>query len=163
MGFKLIVKGQDSLSYGKEVITHVHVDVSTPSDSKAKSTDVAATMWVTGKLLSPGSGSSDTLGLFNWALVPAQSADAYRDVTVEVETSGAIFRKIDFPNAFVVDYNERYTDTAGVGEFALVLRQKADRVPQVKADKGSSMGELGGIGGGPGISSVIDKYGTNDL
>ena len=50
-----------------------------------------------------------------------------------------------------------------VGEFALVLRQKADRVPQVKADKGSSMGELGRIGGGPGISSVIDKYGTMDL
>ncbi|EIW18310.1 MULTISPECIES: hypothetical protein [Pelosinus] len=141
MGFRLTVKGKDTIYLGENIIRLVNVQLSTPTDSKAKSTDVAATMWVTGKLLhTEGPSNSDTLKLFEWAQVPAQSSEAYSDVIVEVVSSDKIFRKVYFPNAFVVDYSERYNDTAGVGEFSMTLRQKADRLLQVKAEGGLSLG-----------------------
>lgn len=137
MGFTLSVKGQDAtINLGTDVITSAHVDINTPLTSVAKSTNASATMWVTGKLTADTSGidgniNSDTLKLFKWSLVSAQDADSYRDVTVEVITAGHIFRTIHFPNAFVVDYSERYNDSIGVGEFALTLRQRADKVSDV--------------------------------
>jgi hypothetical protein len=45
-------------------------------------------------------------------------------------------RKIYFPNAFIVDYTEKYVDTEGVGEFTLVMRQKLDSVSAVKSESG---------------------------
>lgn len=142
MGFRLKIKGKGTtINLGIDMITSAHVQLSTPADSKAKSTNTAATMWVTGKLLSTKEGfsnNSDTLELFEWASVSAQSADAYRNVIVEVVSASQIFRKIHLPNAFVVDYAERYDDQAGVGEFALVLRQKADKIPDVKAENGGT-------------------------
>lgn len=136
MGFRLTVKGKETIHYKEDIISFVNVQLSTPITSRAKSTDNAVTMWVTGKLLSTdiGSNNSDTLKLFQWSLVPAQSADAYRGVTVEVITASQTFRKISFPNAFVIDYSERYSDNTGVGEFTLILRQKADQIPLVKAE-----------------------------
>ena len=74
--------------------------------------------------------------LFDWPLVPAQSADAYRDVIVKVISASQTFREIHLPNAFIVDYSERYADNTGVGEFALILRQRADLIPLVKATSG---------------------------
>jgi hypothetical protein len=38
--------------------------------------------------------------------------------------------------AFVIDYNERFSDSTGVGEFGLILRQKADKTPDVTAEVG---------------------------
>lgn len=46
-------------------------------------------MWVTGKILF--TDNSDTLKLFEWAQVSAQSADAYRDVIVEVLSDDQVF------------------------------------------------------------------------
>lgn len=135
MGFTLTVKGKDTIYFGKDIISSAHVDVSTPLNSMAKSSSAAATMWVTGKLFSTdmGSSNSDTVKLFDWSLVPAQSAEAYRDVTVEIILANETpFRTIDFPNAFVIDYSERYNTQMGIGEFTLILRQKADQLPQVK-------------------------------
>jgi len=37
-----------------------------------------------------------------------------------------VVRKFILPHAFVVDYDERYGDTEGVGEFSLTVRQKKD-------------------------------------
>jgi hypothetical protein len=45
------------------------------------------------------------------------------------------FREIHLPNAFVVSYDERYSNIRGVGEFSLTLRQKADKVTDVKSNK----------------------------
>lgn len=58
------------------------------------------------------------------------------------ETVGQNFRKIHFPNAFVIDYSERYNDNAGVGEFAMTLRQKADKLPDVKSSGGQRLGGI---------------------
>jgi len=136
MGFTLSVKGQDTIDLGIDVITSAHVDINTSLTSMAKTTNVSATMWVTGKLTSnvpevSGDINNDTLKLFKWSLVEAQNADSYRDVKVEVITAGHVFRTIHFPHAFVVDYAERYNDSNGVGDFTLVLRQRADKLSEV--------------------------------
>lgn len=133
MGFTLTVKGQETLCFGKEIITSAHANISTPPSSMAKSTTVAATLWITGKLFSTDGTDSKTSKLFDWSLVSAQSADSYRNVTVEVfHANEKPFRTIHLPNAFVVDYSERYNEDRGYGEFALVLRQKSDRISEVK-------------------------------
>ncbi|VBB07786.1 Hypothetical protein LUCI_3051 [Lucifera butyrica] len=82
----------------------------------------------------PGVIDKETLKLFKWSLVTAQNADSYRDVTVKVITADQDFRTIHFPNAFIIDYNERYFDSSGMGEFSLVLRQKADKFTDVQAE-----------------------------
>jgi hypothetical protein len=134
MGFTLSVKGKDTnINYGKDVISSAHMDVSTPLNSMAKSSAAAVTLWVTGKLFSADEGNSQTSKLFDWSLVSAQSADAYREVIVEVfHANEASFRTIHLSSAFVIDYSERYNDTQGYGEFSLVLRQKTDRISDVK-------------------------------
>lgn len=138
MGFALTVKGKDiEINLGEEIINSASVDVSTPNASMAKSTKVAATLFVTGKLTHnnmEGITDKETAKLFKWSLVTAQDADAYRDVTVKVISAGHDFRTIHFPNAFIIAYNERYSDNAGMGEFSLVLRQKADRFREVGAN-----------------------------
>jgi hypothetical protein len=135
MGFTLTVKGKDTIYFGKDMISSAHADVSTPLNSMAKSSTVAVTVWVTGKLFSTdiGSSNSKTSKLFDWSLVSAQDADSYREVTVEViHANQTPFRTIHLPNAFVVDYSERYDDNKGFGEFSLILRQKADKIPDIK-------------------------------
>lgn len=143
MGFTLTVKGTETLTFGEEMISAAHVAVDTPSDSMAKSSHAAATLFVAGKLLATNSGvnsNSATSELFAWSLVPAQKADSYRDVTVKVisevvSDDGKPFREIHFPNAFVVNYSERYNAKMGVGEFSLTLRQKVDKMADVKSNK----------------------------
>lgn len=135
MGFTLAIKGQESLYYGIDMITSAHVDVSTPLDSMAKSTTVAATAWITGKLFSveESSSNSNTSKLFDWSLVEAKDKDSYRDVKVEViHANEKPFRTIHLPNAFVVKYSERYNEEKGHGEFSMILRQKADKLSDIK-------------------------------
>ncbi|MBU2702276.1 carbohydrate-selective porin OprB [Sporomusaceae bacterium BoRhaA] len=137
MGFTLAVKGQDTeINLGVDVIKSANIGVNTPNNSMAKSSTVAATLFVTGKLTHNNMLPSDkeTSKLLKWSLVTAQNADAYRDVTVQVVTTGQPFRTMHFPNAFIIDYNERYSDSKGMGEFTLVLRQKADKFSDVQAE-----------------------------
>ncbi|MBU2700411.1 hypothetical protein Ga0466249_001503 [Sporomusaceae bacterium BoRhaA] len=140
MGFRLSVKGKENIDLGSEMIQSVHVDVCTPTDSMAKSSNVNATIFISGKLISNTMIKQDeTLKLFNWSLVPAQNAEAYRDVTIKVIAADNVFRIVHFPNTFVIDYSERYNDHIGVGEFSLVLRQKADKIPDITADGGQKL------------------------
>lgn len=136
MGFILTVEGNETLHYGKNIIRSVHTGLTSPSDSKAKSTNSCVTLLINGKLNvdSGTSMDSETLKLFQWAQIPAGGESAYRKVKVEVQANGQCFRKIELNKAFVVEYNERYNDSAGVGEFSLVLRQKADKTDEVKVD-----------------------------
>lgn len=73
-----------------------------------------------------------------WSLVPAEKADCYRKVTVEVISADQIIRKITYPNAFVVDYKETFGDTEGIGTFELVVRQKKDKLSTVTIEGGYS-------------------------
>ena len=81
--------------------------------------------------------STRQLGL--WALVPAENADCYRKVTIEVIASSQMIRKYTYPNAFVVDYREDYGDLEGVGTFTLIMKQKKDKMAQISVDGGYSI------------------------
>jgi hypothetical protein len=134
MGSTVSIKGQ-----GSEInldISSANVDVGTPNNSMAKSTSVAVTLSITGKLTHNNMEIVDreTLKLFKWSLVIAQNPDAYRDVVVKVESADHTFRTIHFPNAFIINYNERFSDHAGMGDFSLVLRQKADKFTDITVD-----------------------------
>ncbi|MBU2703735.1 hypothetical protein Ga0466249_004883, partial [Sporomusaceae bacterium BoRhaA] len=50
------------------------------------------------------------------------------------KSAGQTFRTIHLPHAFIVDYNERYNNTTGMGEFSLLLRQEADQADKVKVE-----------------------------
>ena len=140
MGFTLKVEGNSAIEFGKDSIMGVKVRTDIPQDSNARSTDLGSTVTITGKILTAVDGdpfdSTKQLGL--WALVPAENADCYRKVTIEVLAASQVVRKYTYPNAFVVDYKENYGDEEGVGTFTLIMKQKKDKMAQVSVDGGYS-------------------------
>lgn len=141
MGFTLKVEGNSAIEFGKDSIMGVKVRTDIPQDSNARSTDLGSTVTITGKILTAVDGdpfdSTKQLGL--WSLVPAESSDCYRKVTIEVIASSQVVRKYTYPNAFVVDYREHYGDEEGVGTFTLIIKQKKDKMAQVSVDGGYSI------------------------
>ncbi len=127
MGF--ILKVGDSINLGVETVQTVDFSVDTPKDSNARTTDVAVTLKVTGKILTMlDDGTESTVDLALWSMIPAEQADCYRNVSVLVTAAGQVVREYTLPNAFVVDYKENYGDTEGVGTFELVVKQKKDKI-----------------------------------
>lgn len=138
MGFVLKVEGSEAIELGLDSIISVEYETDTPNDSNARSTDVGATLKIKGKILTAtdGDNADDTMKLALWSLVPAEKADCYRKATLEVISADQVVRKIDFPNAFVVDYTERFGDTEGIGEFFLFIKQKKDKTDLAKIEGG---------------------------
>ncbi|BCJ93031.1 hypothetical protein acsn021_06000 [Anaerocolumna cellulosilytica] len=130
MGFRIKIEGgTESIELGLQSLTQVKFETDTPNDSNARSTDVGMALAISGKILTAvdGDEADATLKLANWSLVPAEKADCYRKVTVEVIAAEQVVREIYLSNAFVVDYKESYGDTEGVGTFKLLIRQKKDK------------------------------------
>lgn len=140
MGFTLKVEGNSTIDLGATSVTGVKVRMDIPQDSNARSTDLGSTLTVTGKILTAVDGDpfDGTRQLGLWALVPAENADCYRKVTVEVIAASQVVRKYTYPNAFVVDYKENYGDEEGVGTFTLVLKQKKDKMDKILVEGGYS-------------------------
>ncbi|WP_028590051.1 hypothetical protein [Paenibacillus massiliensis] len=138
MGFRLKVEGQETIELGLDNIKTVIYDTDTPDDSNARSTDVGSTLRISGKIITATDGDSadDTMKLALWSLVPAEKADCYRKATLEVIAADQVVRKIYFPNAFVVDYNESFGDEEGVGTFSLYIKQKKDKTELATIDGG---------------------------
>lgn len=138
MGFVLKIEGAEAIELGLDSIMTVEYETDTPNDSNARSTDVGSTLKLKGKILTAtdGDNADDTMKLALWSLVPAEKADCYRKVTLEVISADQVVRKIHFPNAFVVDYTERFGDTEGVGEFFLFIKQKKDKTDLAKIEGG---------------------------
>ena len=140
MGFKLKVEGPSTIELGTTIVTGVKFRTDIPHDSNARSTDMGSTVTITGKILTAVDGdpfdSSRQLGL--WALVPAEKSDCYRKVSVEVIAASQVVRKYTYPNAFVVDYKEDYGDVEGVGTFTLIIKQKKDKMVNLKFEGGFS-------------------------
>ncbi|EQB90127.1 hypothetical protein J2Z44_001667 [Clostridium punense] len=138
MGFKLKVEGAEAIDLGIENILTVEFKTDTPDDSNARSTDLGTTLVVKGKILTPvdGEAADSTMKLAQWSLVPAEKADCYRNVTVDVISASQVVRQINLPNAFVVNYIESYGDEEGVGTFSLYLKQKKDKTAMVKFQGG---------------------------
>lgn len=138
MGFKLKVEGPEAIDLGIENILTVEFNTDTPNDSNARSTDLGTSLIINGKILTPvdGEAADSTIKLAQWSLVPAEKADCYRNVTIDVISASQIVRQINLPNAFVVDYIENYGDEEGVGTFSLHLKQKKDKTAMVKFEGG---------------------------
>ncbi|WP_027624807.1 hypothetical protein [Clostridium lundense] len=138
MGFKLKVEGAETIDLGIENILTVEFKTDTPDDSNARSTDLGTSLIIKGKILTPvdGEAADSTIKLAQWSLVPAEKADCYRNVTIDVISASQIVRQISLPNAFVVDYVEDYGDEEGVGTFKLNLKQKKDKTAMVKFEGG---------------------------
>lgn len=136
MGFIVKVGGT---SLGVETVQTVDFEVDTPKDSNAKTTDMGVTMTITGKVLTIlDDGTEETVDLALWSMVPAEKSDCYRTVTVDVVAAGQVVRNYELKNAFVVEYDEVYGDTEGVGTFKLVVRQKKDKLKDVTINGGYS-------------------------
>lgn len=136
MGFIVKVGGT---SLGVETVQTVDFEVDTPKDSNAKTTDMGVTMTITGKVLTIlDDGTEETVDLALWSMVPAEKSDCYRTVTVDVIAAGQVVRNYELKNAFVVEYDEVYGDTEGVGTFKLVVRQKKDKLKDVTINGGYS-------------------------
>lgn len=138
MGFNIKIQGNETVDLQKASIKTVQFKTDTPDDSNARSTDLGSTITISGKILAAvdGGNADDTMKMAAWSLVPAEKADCYRTLTVEVIAADQMIRKYTFPNAFVVDYTESYGDTEGTGTFELVLKQKKDKLPDVKIEGG---------------------------
>lgn len=138
MGFRLKVEGGAAIELKEESIVSVKFRTDTPQDSNARSTDLGSTVEIKGKILTAVDGEpfDATKELGKWALVPAERADCYRKVTVEVIAASQEVRKYTYPNAFVVDYREDYGDEAGVGNFSLTIKQKKDKMANIAVEGG---------------------------
>ncbi|WP_371367045.1 hypothetical protein SRRS_11660 [Sporomusa rhizae] len=138
MGFNVKIIGNETIDLPKAIIKTVQFKTDTPDDSNARSTDLGVTITIKGKILAAVDGgiADDTMKLTKWSLVPAEKADCYRQLYVEVIAADQIVRKYSFPNAFVVDYVEDYADLEGTGVFELMLKQKKDKLPAVKIEGG---------------------------
>lgn len=140
MGFRVKIEGAETIDLSIESVETVKLATDTPQDSNARSKDVGSTMVISGKILTAVDGDpfDSTRKMGTWSLVPAEKADCYRKVTVEVISADQVIRKITYPNAFVVDYKETFGDTEGIGTFELVVRQKKDKLSTVTIEGGYS-------------------------
>lgn len=141
MGFTLKVEGPTSVALGTTSIIGVKFKTDIPHDSNARSTDMGSTVEITGKILTAVDGDpfDGTRQLGLWSLVPAEKADCYRKVIIEVIAASQIVRKYTYANAFVIDYKENYGDEEGVGTFTLIIKQKKDKMSQVAVEGGYSV------------------------
>ena len=134
MGFILNVEGT---TLGVETIKTVDFTLSTPNDTNAKTTDVAVTATITGKILTMlDDGTEGTVDLAKWAMITSDKAECYKNVTIQSIAAGQVVREYTMPTAFVVDYNENYDDVEGVGTFTLVVRQKKDKIGTITVNGG---------------------------
>lgn len=112
----------------EKCLTSVRLNVDTSDDLDARTTDIANTMEISGKI---DVEYESTVGLYSWSLIKPNNSnkdEVYRNVEVEITSvkDDSLIRKVVFPEAFVVDYSEGYSNEEGVGIFRLFLKQKKD-------------------------------------
>ena len=138
MSLRVTIEGQGSFEVAKECVEKVVYKTDIPLDSNARTKDVGSTLDISGKILTAVDGdpedSTRQMGL--WSMVPAESSNCYRKVTVEIIQAGIVERKYTFPNAFVVNYTEDFGNTEGVGTFHLNIKQKKDKTTETAIEGG---------------------------
>lgn len=140
MGLQLNIEGSESIKLDETSIMRVNFGADIPHDSNARSTDLGSTILIEGKILTAtdGDAADDTSKIARWALVPAENSDCYRTVEITVLSASQIVRQVTIPNAFVVGYEENFTDETGAGEFKLLIKQKKDKMKNLKFEGGFS-------------------------
>lgn len=134
MGFRVKITGGKNVEFDEGIITSVDFVSDTPDTANARSTDLGVVMNIKGRInFSLGAEQEDsTVELANWALMPSDQADCYRNVQVQVVSGGQIVRQYTYPNAFVMGYTEDLDDGEGVGSFEMLLKQKKDLTAKVE-------------------------------
>lgn len=140
MGLRLNIEGSESISLRETSVTGVKFGADIPHDSNARSTDLGSTVLIEGKILAAvdGEEADDTSKIARWSLVPAENSDCYRNVEITVVNASQIVRQITVPNAFVVGYEEDFSDDTGAGVFRLLIKQKKDKMVNLKFEGGFS-------------------------
>ena len=138
MGLRMKIEGSESINLVETSITGIKFGADIPHDSNARSTDLGSTVLVEGKILAAvgGEAADDTSKIARWSLVPAENSDCYRNVEIVVVSASQIVRQITIPNAFVVGYEEGFTDATGAGTFRLLMKQKKDKMANLKFEGG---------------------------
>ena len=138
MGLRLKIEGNETINLRETSIMTVEFGADIPHDSNARSTDLGSTVLITGKILAAvdGEAADDTSKIARWALVPAENADCYRNVLIEVINGSQVVRQITLPNAFVIDYKEDFSDEAGTAVFTLLIKQKKDKMISLQFEGG---------------------------
>ncbi|MCH5263649.1 MAG: membrane-associated protease 1 [Lachnospiraceae bacterium] len=138
MGLRLKIEGNESIQLNETIVTGVNFGADIPKDSNARSTDLGATITITGKILAAvgGEAADDTMKMAKWALVPAENADCYRKLEIDVVSAGQVVRQVSLPNAFVIGYEEDFADESGIGVFTLQVKQKKDKMTGLKFEGG---------------------------
>lgn len=142
MGLRLKIEGNETIRLDETIVTGVRFGADIPKDSNARSTDLGATIEIRGKILAAvgGEAADDTMKMAKWALVPAENADCYRNLEIDVISASQVVRQVKFPNAFVIGYEEDFADETGVGVFTLLVKQKKDKMG-ILAFEGGFAGE----------------------
>lgn len=140
MGLRMTVEGSESINLKETSISEMRFGADIPHDSNARSTDLGSTILVKGKILAAvgGETADDTSKIARWSLVPAEDSDCYRNVEIMVVSASQIVRQITIPQAFVVGYEEDFTDETGTGTFRLLMKQKKDKMTDLKFEGGFS-------------------------
>ena len=140
MGVRLIIEGSESVKLKETSITGIKFGADIPCDSNARSTDLGSTVLIEGKILAAvdGETADDTSKLAKWSMIPAEKYDCYRKVQIDIVSASQIVRQITLPNAFVVGYEEDFTDETGAGTFRLLIKQKKDKMSNLKFEGGFS-------------------------
>ncbi|MBR5912810.1 MAG: hypothetical protein IKZ58_00380 [Selenomonadaceae bacterium] len=134
MGFRVKITGGKDVEFNEGIVTGVNFISDTPENCNARSTDLSVIMKLQGRInFSLGAEVEDsTVELANWALMPSDQANCYRNVEVKVINGGQVVRQYTYPNAFVMDYTEDLNDEEGVGTWTLLLKQKKDLTDKVE-------------------------------
>lgn len=150
-------------------IDSVYFKVDTPNDSDARTTELASTLELTGRI---GDGES-TVGLCEWSLIKPDKNNkdkVFRNVEVEMILAGQgqtgnSIRKVVLPQAFVVDYSESYSKEAGVGTFSIYLKQKKDNNENIEVTENMNSAVAAGIAAGvaAGLGGLTESVGNMDL
>lgn len=140
MGLRLKIEGSEAISLNETSIMTVEFGADIPQDSNARSTDLGSTVLIKGRILTAvgGAAADDTSKIARWSLIPAENSDCYREVQITVVNASQVVRQITIPNAFVIDYEEDFTDDTGTGIFTLLIKQKKDKITNLKFEGGFS-------------------------
>ena len=131
---------EPEITLEEESTRQIIFKVEIPQDSRARTKDIGVTMIVKGKILpdteSAGNAADSTAKLLEWSNIPAEKKEAYRSITVKVQSGGVTTRQYELPNAFIVDYYETFENAEGIGEFTLILKQMKNKISAVKVTGG---------------------------
>lgn len=135
MGVKVVIKGSnDEILIEKDRILEVKFLSDTANDSTARATEINVGLELKGKVTNEKDDITKKLCL--WSLVPSESEQAYRNLSLEIVLAGTMVRKIVLPNTFVVDYTENFSIKDGAGTFSMILRQKKEKISDVLVEGG---------------------------